>query len=65
MQPTYFFPDQSEQPGQEHHLDYDACRHEADSREQTGQFCHGAAVPAASAARTGHTGQSTSRSGVA
>lgn len=48
--------EQYQQSGQEHHPDHDACWHEADRREQTGQLCHSTTVPAASAARTGHTG---------
>lgn len=48
--------EQYQQSVQEHHPDHHACWHEADRREQTGQLCHSTTVPAASAARTGHTG---------
>lgn len=52
-------PEQHQQPGQKHHPHHHACWHEADRRKQTSQFCHSSTVPAASAARTGHTGYSS------
>lgn len=45
-----------EQPGQKHYPDHHACWDEADCREQTSQLCHSTTAPAASAAKTGHTG---------
>lgn len=52
-----FYPGQHQQPGQEHHPDHHACRHQADRWEQAGQLRHGAAVTAASAAGPGHAGR--------